>query len=640
MKRIIGWNCLLVVVLSCASSAQKLTWNRIGGSTTNDVVTDIARDRVGNLYVSGYAPLGFDGQTNGGGQDAFVSKYDTNGVRLWTRIWGSGADDSSSGVCIDRQTNVYVCGQTAGSFHGETGHGGLDFFLTKWTADGDLIWTRIWGATNDDNAAGVAVDQANDVYVGGMTCGSFGSAGQTNARVGTWDFCLSKYSSGGSFQWSRIWGCTNSDYCNDMTIDPYDTALYLCGYSRNGIFEGQTNFYAYDRLALTAINTSGTRLWSRVWGATNKHNSAKGVSSYNYVYVAGITFGSFDGQTNSSTGGNSDFFVTQFDQDGTKNWTRIHGTNSIEEAYGVAEDLWGNANVLGVAYGDLDGQSRVGLSDFMLVKYDSTGARAYTRLWGTDGDDTAVDVVVENTNGIYTCGIVYKSWWGQTNPGADSAALSRWRQGPNVVPQATIQKPTANREFVQFESILCAGTGSDTDDGALTNLLWRFGTNSVFSSGPTATVSAAWAGAQTVTLYAVDTESGTGAASVVVSVYADGNGLPEPWQTNYWPNGDSGGPSNDYDNDGIDNFDEWQSGTDPTNAASRFQSAGTKGSGGPELVIQWPSVSNRDYTVGSSSNLVEGFAPLTTVPSTPPVNTYTTPASADPSLFYRVEVGR
>ena len=56
--------------------------------------------------------------------------------------------------------------------------------------------------------------------------------------------------------------------------------------------------------------------------------------------------------------------------------------------------------------------------------------------------------------------------------------------------------------------------------------------------------------------------------------------------------------------------------------------------------MQWPSVSNRDYSVSSSSNLPAGFSPLATVPATPPLNTYTTPASADPQSYYRVEASR
>ena len=515
-------------------------------------------------------------------------------------------------------------------------------FVTKWTADGAWVWTRIWGSASNDDSAGIVCDQAGDVYVAGTTPGSFG--GQTNSRVGYNDFCLTKFSSSGSFQWCQIWGSTNTDTCNDIAKDPNADYIYLVGTTANGIFDGQTNFPPgkFDRLAITAYDVSSvTRRWSRVWGATNRNNSAMGVSASAWVYVTGSTFGSFDGEINYSPA-YEDFFITQFDAYGTKNWTRIRGTNNIENAYGVAQ-VGGSAYIVGAAFANLDGQTRVGGSDFMIVKYDSSGNWLWTRLWGTDWADYPTDLALEGTNDIFACGAVYqKGFGGQTNPGSDSAVITRWRQGPNVKPSASITRPIAGREFLEFESMLCTGSGTDTDDGVLTNLVWQFGTNSTLSYGTTTTVSAAWFGSQTVTAYAVDTEFATGKASVVVTVLADGdNGLPQSWETNYWPDGNSGGDTNDFDGDGVNNRSEWESGTDPTNPLSTFKCGNAQAlPGTPQITIQWPSVSNHDYSVSSSSNLPAGFSPLTSVPPTPPMNTYTTPASADPQTYYRVEVIR
>jgi hypothetical protein len=648
MNKLLWMFCCLALA-SPAAHAQKLTWSRLWGSTNFNTAKDIARGRDGYFYVAGSTIGNFDGQTNNGASDAFLSKFDTNGVRLWTRIWGSSSDDEAAGVVVDRQTNVYVCGQTAGSFDGETNSGALDMFITKWTSDGTPLWTRIWGSTSNDDAAGIVCDSVNDVYVGGTTKGTFGTPGQTNAKVGFDDFCLTKYSSSGSFQWSRIWGCTNNDTCYDIAKDPNGEYLYLAGTTRNGIFDGQTNYspvYNITRLALTAYNTDGTRWWSRVWGATNKNNVATCVAAGSWVYVAGYTAGSFDDQTNVAYMFNTDYFVSQFEFDtGVRKWTRIHGTNAVEEVRSIAQDSYANVYLGGQALDDLDGQTRVGGADLLLVKYDPSGNRLWTRLWGGPTDDGQIlGIALDGTNGIYACGDTDESFGGQTNPSPTwgSAVLTRWRQGPNVIPSASIQKPITGREFLVNETVLCAGRGNDTDDGALTNLQWRFGTNSTISYGMTATVSAAWSGSQTVTAYAIDTEFATGKASVVVTVLADGgNGLPQLWETNYWPTGNSGGDTNDFDGDGVNNRSEWESGTDPTNPLSTFKFGNAQVvPGTPRITIQWPSVSNRDYSISSSSNLPMGFSSLASVPPTPPLNTYTTPASADPQIYYRVEVIR
>jgi len=57
-----------------------------------------------------------------------------------------------------------------------------------------------------------------------------------------------------------------------------------------------------------------------------------------------------------------------------------------------------------------------------------------------------------------------------------------------------------------------------------------------------------------------------------------------------------------------------------------------------KIVLQWPSVAGANYAVQKSTNLSNGFVDLTSsLPSTPPVNTYTdVPTPGAPAAFYRI----
>jgi len=67
-------------------------------------------------------------------------------------------------------------------------------------------------------------------------------------------------------------------------------------------------------------------------------------------------------------------------------------------------DAAGNANVTGFTYGDLDGQSFQGCNDVFLTRFDGTGARQWTRLWG-DGDcENAYGLAVDSLGNAYLTG--------------------------------------------------------------------------------------------------------------------------------------------------------------------------------------------------------------------------------------------
>jgi len=93
--------------------------------------------------------------------------------------------------------------------------------------------------------------------------------------------------------------------------------------------------------------------------------------------------------------------------------------------------------------------------------------------------------------------------------------------------------------------------------------------------------------------------------------------------------------TNDFDQDGFNEEQEHYTGTIPTNSGSFFEVQSTVYN--PEqnqMVLQWPSASNRTYTLFGRTNLITGNRAVlfTGIPATPPVNTYTTTAPA--ATFY------
>ena len=106
---------------------------------------EFTSDSSNNIYVSGSTKAGLDG-ANQGGHDAFVAKFDSKMHRLWTRQIGASNQQSGQDVAVDSAGNVYMVGYTnsVDNVDGQTGSGlgTYDVFITKYNSSGVKQWTR------------------------------------------------------------------------------------------------------------------------------------------------------------------------------------------------------------------------------------------------------------------------------------------------------------------------------------------------------------------------------------------------------------------------------------------------------------------------------------------------------------------
>jgi electron transfer flavoprotein alpha/beta subunit len=209
-------------------------WTRIFGSSAGDGAYALTTGLDSAIYVAGYTGGSFDGQMTSGSGDAFLTKYDANGTKAWTRLFGSSSDDSAPALTTGVDGAIYVAGYTTGSFDGQTSSGGQDAFLTKYDANGTKAWTRLFGSSSGDEAFALTTGVDGAIYVAGLTSGSFN--GQTYSG-GVYDAFLTKYDANGTKVWTRLLGSSSNDSAYALTTG-VDGAIYVAGRTE-GSFDGQ-----------------------------------------------------------------------------------------------------------------------------------------------------------------------------------------------------------------------------------------------------------------------------------------------------------------------------------------------------------------------------------------------------------------
>ena len=119
------------VVLSVPADAVSDGWVKLLGTASLDCGSGVVADSAGNIYITGYTKGNLGGESNAGGEDIFLAKYDGSGTRQWVKLLGTDEYDRGLGVATDSSGNIYVTGDTLGNLGSQTNAGGYDIFVWK-----------------------------------------------------------------------------------------------------------------------------------------------------------------------------------------------------------------------------------------------------------------------------------------------------------------------------------------------------------------------------------------------------------------------------------------------------------------------------------------------------------------------------
>jgi len=166
-------------------------WAKQTGGTNTDLGQSIAVDANGNSYVTGYfwgnATFGTTTLTSSGQYDIFVAKMDSNGNWLWAKQAGGTSYDDGYSIAVDDNGNSYVTGYFYGSAtFGTTtltSSGNEDIFIAKLDINGNWLWAKQAGGTDDDYGKGIAVDDNGNSYITGYfySSATFGTTTLTSS---------------------------------------------------------------------------------------------------------------------------------------------------------------------------------------------------------------------------------------------------------------------------------------------------------------------------------------------------------------------------------------------------------------------------------------------------------------------------
>jgi len=418
---------------SLLSISQTYEWTKTAGWVSEDLITSITSDAMGNTYSTGFfrgtvdfdpGPNVFNLTADGSTYDMnlFVQKLDPQGNLIWARsITGVSFDDGKS-ITIDSLGNLIITGRTAISGMSD------NIIVFKLDPQGNILFSKTFGSIYQDYGSSVVVDASDNIYM----IGQYQDTVDFDTGVGTFnltssggvDIFILKLNSNGDFAWVKSIGSTASgsalDYGRNLNIDSLGN-LYITGFftniadfdPSNGI-SNMTSNGLWDAF-IVKLNNNGDLIWHRSFGSVGLDDaSASAIDSNGNVVITGFFNGSVDFDPGSGTytltsNGDEDIFILKLDVNGELVWAKNLGTIYYDVGMSVDIDISDDIYITGgffdpVGY-DPDAVIPDTNYDILIQKYAANGNLLWSETIGGAGVDNGVSIHVDNFKNIYVGGL-------------------------------------------------------------------------------------------------------------------------------------------------------------------------------------------------------------------------------------------
>lgn len=408
-------------------------WGTYYGDNQEDFGWGCATDNSGNVYLAGVTTstiniaVGGHQVIHAGGSDAFLVKFGSNGVRLWSTYYGGNNGDGGTSCTTDISGNVYLAGETSSGtniaigLHQDDFGGVYDGFLVKFNNNGIRQWATYYGGSDGDGAKSCATDSNGNVYLAGYTS-SFDNIAMNGHQMyiggNIYDSFLVKFNSIGVRQWGTYYGGPEMDLGYSCITS--GSMVYLAGITEsitNIAMNGHQNTFGGSHDAfLVKFNDNGIRQWATYYGGMGidvAYSSA--TDSSGCVLLAGATFSTnniaLGGGYQDTLGGGIDAFLTKFNSNGVCQWSTYYGGSNKDEAYFCATDGSGNIYLAGttestnnIAMGGHQNAYGGGTWDAFLAKFNSGGLRQWATYYGGSNADVAWSCTADSNGSVYLAG--------------------------------------------------------------------------------------------------------------------------------------------------------------------------------------------------------------------------------------------
>lgn len=291
------------------------------GGTDSDVFKSIVATPDGGFIAAGYSSSN-DGDVTGlhGETDGWLMKIDGEGNKVWSKLYGGKSSDVFSSIIPTADGHYMVAGTSRSSEEDVTGnHGEADGWLMKVDGEGKQLWSKLFGGSQHESFSSVVAAPGGGYLLSGSSYSNDGDVSGLHSDDDAW---LLKVDANGNILWSKLYGGNKNDFIASLALGS-DGGYLAAGYSTSNDGDVGTHYGITSRYDawLLKLDQGGGKVWSKVVGGWSYDEFYSVAASGADFVVTGRAL-SDDGDLGSVKEGGG--WVIKTDPGGTILWNRRH----------------------------------------------------------------------------------------------------------------------------------------------------------------------------------------------------------------------------------------------------------------------------------------------------------------------------
>jgi len=311
-------------------------------------------------------------------RDVYLIKTDQFGKLLWYRVfeygtmggepYDVGAEAGVDVITLEDESSIVLGHTNTG------GPGSISVFVSKWDANGTMLWEYTYGGLYDDMPYNIIQDSEGNFLVAGST---------NNSLDGSKNIMVLKIAPDGTLLWNKNYGSTGIENGFDI-VEAHEGGYIIVGNYQNPT----------ANISFLKIDKDGNQNWTKTLSnaKTTEGNVIRPTTDGGYI-VSGYTLTDDFGMQG---------YLVKLNASVELVWEKTYGDNNIDFFKSVLETPDGG--FIGVGVNNRFWSVEFVYDDVWLVKTDSDGNQIWEQKYGGDKSQYAADIIPKRNGGYAVTG--------------------------------------------------------------------------------------------------------------------------------------------------------------------------------------------------------------------------------------------